>query len=986
MWTPYKLTRKHTCTSYALTALLVLVCLTTLLVTVTNPPTTYAQTTTEINFPVANLQGSIAYFRSRPDRTSRELADALHRIQSATDGIRADLLALAAATAGAADVTDPIGNIAITSIIPTYERLSDNNDVMVRLAITFNPPSPALEFDRVQVTIEVPEDADVTPADPTGGPLVYGGEFTGLIGAGAYTVNAYLPPPTRTEGWRVYVVSGGPFQLNQLRLSTDPSPSPNSLVSIDPVPAGASASEWTANVTSLTASVEYAVDQVGALVFRLYGTFTPPSDVSYRGVRMVARIDSDTDDIQLGREPYNATAYISTWIAVPVASQVWHVYAQSVGPNSRMNTIVPGTTPHAQVTVEDQAGLGGLDLTRVDSSTFDTSEFEVSGGAFRISELNADKIKTGTLKVGGGASAKPGQVGVFDATDVLIGWIGEQGIWYGAWFKQLWVGGTDPTNAPFHVDAGGHVVLSNVGAYEPSIELAGANFDVLINSTVGVQVSIDGGTYVDTTASLDANGLLIKETASTYPSLIANKQQLYVVHDLITTSLVGAFMDTFGTADAGRIWVSEGVFGNTTVFMDGANAALELRQAASYTPTATYGALQNQSGDPYWYETGGAAWEKRAYFSDIAAGSGHPVVDTTSVVEGSGDGTKEIRFEVDGLTTGTIRVITPPDADITLAGTNLGNLFTGNQTFAGNLLPSGGTRDIGAAGTRWNDIYMDGVLSMDGFNTIDTNRTFIGGGGVNTAGNVEAVDIKATGIYYTDGNQVISSGRAFVGSGGVGTSGSVTATAGFGALLPLVNSYDIGASGDRWDDVWAADADFSGNITMGGRFSGNLNPLTDSFASLGTLTGPYRWIDLHLTGVITMDGVQVVSTGGAFVGAGGVGTSGTVIANAGFGALMPLVNSFDVGASGDRWDEIWAVDLDVTTNVVAGISVIPDTDAGANLGSVAATWTGVYGVTFYGGSGSISGITSTLTCGAGEAVKNLTITGGIVTSASCGTP
>jgi hypothetical protein len=168
-----------------------------------------AQTVTTVDFPAANLQGTIGYFRAQPGRTPRELADAFHRIQSATDGIRADLLELAAATADVIDIDDPIGNVAITTIIPTYERRDDNNDIMVRLAITFNPPSPALTFDRVQVTVEVPADDDPTPLDPTGGPLRYGGEFADLIGSSSYTVNVYLPPPIQQEGWRVYVVSGG---------------------------------------------------------------------------------------------------------------------------------------------------------------------------------------------------------------------------------------------------------------------------------------------------------------------------------------------------------------------------------------------------------------------------------------------------------------------------------------------------------------------------------------------------------------------------------------------------------------------------------------------------------------------------------------------------------------------------------------------------------------------------------------------------------
>ena len=40
-----------------------------------------------------------------------------------------------------------------------------------------------------------------------------------------------------------------------------------------------------------------------------------------------------------------------------------------------------------------------------------------------------------------------------------------------------------------------------------------------------------------------------------------------------------------------------------------------------------------------------------------------PVADTTSIVEGSVDDTKLLRFEVDGFTTATTRVLTPPDAD-----------------------------------------------------------------------------------------------------------------------------------------------------------------------------------------------------------------------------------------------------------------------------------------------------------------------------------
>ena len=57
----------------------------------------------------------------------------------------------------------------------------------------------------------------------------------------------------------------------------------------------------------------------------------------------------------------------------------------------------------------------------------------------------------------------------------------------------------------------------------------------------------------------------------------------------------------------------------------------------------------------------------KKYVDDNVAGL--PVPDTQTIVEGSADATKLMRFEVDGLTTGTTRVLTLPDKDLTLVGT-----------------------------------------------------------------------------------------------------------------------------------------------------------------------------------------------------------------------------------------------------------------------------------------------------------------------------
>ncbi|KKL90962.1 hypothetical protein LCGC14_1899490, partial [marine sediment metagenome] len=87
---------------------------------------------------------------------------------------------------------------------------------------------------------------------------------------------------------------------------------------------------------------------------------------------------------------------------------------------------------------------------------------------------------------------------------------------------------------------------------------------------------------------------------------------------------------------------------------------------------------------------------------------GHPVVDTTSLVEGSADGTKEIRIEVDGISASTIRVWTAPDEDVDLGlinnvsnvhglGANVNVL--GNLDASGEFIQRGGNTQVQTAST-----------------------------------------------------------------------------------------------------------------------------------------------------------------------------------------------------------------------------------------------------------------------------------------------
>lgn len=146
-----------------------------------------------------------------------------------------------------------------------------------------------------------------------------------------------------------------------------------------------------------------------------------------------------------------------------------------------------------------------------------------------------------------------------------------------------------------------------------------------------------------------------------------------------------------------------------------------------------------------------------------------PVVDTTPVIKGSSDATKLLRFEVDGLTTGTTRVLTAPDFSGVIACTNQAQTFTGNQTFSSPPFLDAGSyaNDGSAANPSYTffaeidtGIYLSGVNAMS-ISTGGTERVRFDANGQTqfpdgTAGapsitNSGDVD---TGIYFPAANTV----------------------------------------------------------------------------------------------------------------------------------------------------------------------------------------------------------------------------------------
>jgi hypothetical protein len=137
-----------------------------------------------------------------------------------------------------------------------------------------------------------------------------------------------------------------------------------------------------------------------------------------------------------------------------------------------------------------------------------------------------------------------------------------------------------------------------------------------------------------------------------------------------------------------------------------------------------------------------------------------PVLDSTSIVEGSSDNTKQMRFSVAGLTTGTTRVLAVPDSNMTLDGLEVAQTFTGQKTFsASDVILSGVNLSLSNNNSiRFKDTSgnYQNVLLLDAANNVDAGAV---SGGVNTylwAGGYPRLGVVSTGLIpYTDFTQAL---------------------------------------------------------------------------------------------------------------------------------------------------------------------------------------------------------------------------------------
>lgn len=218
-------------------------------------------------------------------------------------------------------------------------------------------------------------------------------------------------------------------------------------------------------------------------------------------------------------------------------------------------------------------------------------------------------------------------------------------------------------------------------------------------------------------------------------------------------------------------------------------------------------------------------------------GASLPVSDATSIVEGSTDATKELRFEVDGFTTASVRVLTPQDSSYTIAGTNITQTFSANQTFGANLLFSANdTYDIGTDANR----------ARSGYFRTDVQSPIFRAQRISAGSVVDYFDLRASpssnGIFEirdSSSNSILqyqaTPSVKWISRGGVEPTTN--------------NTYALGASSFRWSTGYFTDLNVSGTCTgcTGGAntalsnlssvaFNTNLLPGSDDLYTTGSST------------------------------------------------------------------------------------------------------------------------------------------------------
>jgi len=271
-----------------------------------------------------------------------------------------------------------------------------------------------------------------------------------------------------------------------------------------------------------TANETVSADGVGMVNFNV-GTWHNPSDNKFGGAQIAMVVNHDPTKPTYWSVPLNATSFQTPTMpsfgnigaTVPV-----DFYVVSDDPQGHKNSLVPGTTP---VISYNYTPSGGQVIPARDG-WFDTTQFDWVGDKFTAESFSAKIVQVGKTLVVGGAPGNTfggsdnGQIAVKNSSGVLRGWIGEQQpgqgssqpLW-GAWFGQIWIGGTSPLDAPIWVDGSGIIQVGGIAAAPPGNStypyISIRDDHGIEKGRIGAKINVSSGTPGDSVGSTPPSGL-----------------------------------------------------------------------------------------------------------------------------------------------------------------------------------------------------------------------------------------------------------------------------------------------------------------------------------------------------------------------------------------------------------------------------------------------------------------------------------------------
>jgi hypothetical protein len=232
----------------------------------------------------------------------------------------------------------------------------------------------------------------------------------------------------------------------------------------------------TIDLAQVTPTESLSADGVGMVSFDV-GSWRNPSDNQFGGAQLAMVVNNDPTKSTYWSIPKDQTSFVTP--AMPsfgnIGAQVpVDFYIVSDDPQGHRNTLCPGTTPVINYVYTPSEGK----VIPAREGWFDPSQFawDESEGGFQAQSFSAKVIQVGKTLVVGGAPASfggsdNGQIAVMNSSGVLRAWMGEQqpgqgdgAPKWGGWFGQIWIGGTNPLDAPIFVDNQGIIQVGGIAA------------------------------------------------------------------------------------------------------------------------------------------------------------------------------------------------------------------------------------------------------------------------------------------------------------------------------------------------------------------------------------------------------------------------------------------------------------------------------------------------------------------------------------------